>query len=212
MDTTTNFENNFPEWDITVDTTPDLFGSDGEEYLSVLSPSSHTFISDPVGLCYNPDMTMSIQDQGRAHLTQLFCGHRFLDWVIPEGLDFSAIEDEYPMPGIMTDYDATSSVAPSTPMPGEYLDTANYCLTPSSLQIQAGSLPSRNLFSTTGKPMANGNQSANLRNMPRTILPRPEEQASVNLEIGQKRREENAMKCPSDLMYVLSTKMATDTF
>lgn len=187
MDTGTNFESNFLEGDIAMDTPLDLFGTDGEVYHRCFNFPSHVFATDPISSFYEPDMTVVTQDQEMAYSTQLIYEFPFLDRMMQDELGFRTNGDGYTMPEIMTNYNDISSLAPSATMSEHYSGTVNYCESPSLLQSQIGSLPPMDPFNIAERPVVDENLGPNLFNTPQIILRSPVEQESVGLEIGQKR-------------------------
>jgi len=187
MDTRTNFECNFPEGDIAMDTPLDLFGIDGEVHHRCFNFPSHVFATDPISSFYEPDMTVVTQDQEMAYSTQLFCEFPFLDRTMQDKLGVRTNGDGYTMPEIMTNYNDILSLAPSATISGHYSGTVNYCASPSLLQSQIGFASPMSPFNITEQPVVDGNLGPNLCNTPQIIPRSPVERESVGIQIGRNR-------------------------
>ena len=211
MDTGTNFENDFLEGDIAMDSPLELFGIDGEVYHRSFNFPSHVFATDPISSFYERDMNVVTQGQEMAYSTQLFCGFPFLDKTMQDKLGFGTNGDGY-MPEIMTNYSDISSLSPSATMSGHYSGTINYCASPSLLQSRIGFLPPMGPFNIAEQPVVDENLGPDLFNTPQIILRRPVERESAGLEIGQKRGDRKVKTYRCDLPYVSSTNIASGTF
>jgi len=190
MDTGTNFEDFSLLGDFPGDTESYLFCIDDERYLSSLDFSPDAFSFDLKGSHIEPTMTTLVQGQGGTHLGQYSCPGYLSDEIMQDGLGLGADEDGCLVPGIMSDYDGTSSLAPSSPAHGRYLGASNYSLSPKSLQKQAGLSTSSGDTGTVQQYMKDGNPTL------REILPRPAEWVPINSEVKysptKKRRDEGA--------------------
>jgi hypothetical protein len=203
MDTTTNLDYHSSEGDTVVAPYQYSFDDDGDISLNLSTEGSY----------YEQFMTTASDNQGGCDMNDISSGNPF-PCRARQDYDYSVSEDGYPTPGIMTDYDGISPPTLPLTMLTEDVETDNYYLSPSSLQNQELSSPSRDWDSsnTAQQPMANVNLSLNSPNRARELLPRPAAEAHRSSQMSERHQEGGTKKSPCGLPYVLPTEFLTVTF